>query len=138
MFCLRIWVPLLFFLINVSPIYFILFVSATFYMQRPCLYCSILLTILVISLYDWRSNWFEPRNNIWDMYGDPEKEGRKSSFAEEVMNSTAGAAAHAVMEGVGRKLLGEDRVVLSGAQWLRELVGRREWRIPCVEVAIRL
>ncbi|KAF2219341.1 hypothetical protein BDZ85DRAFT_285510 [Elsinoe ampelina] len=133
MFCLRTWIPLLFFLTNVSPIYLLLFITATFYLHRPCLYCSILLTILVASLYDWRSNWFEPRNNLWDWDKTDEKEG----LVEGILNSTAGAAAQVVMEGVRERLGGEGRI-MSGAQWLRELVGRREWRVPCLEVAIRL
>ncbi|KAF4556751.1 Hypothetical protein D9617_1g086320 [Elsinoe fawcettii] len=122
-------------IINVSPIYLLLFVTATFYLHRPCLYCSILLTILVASLYDWRTNWFEPRNNIWDWSAVGAAREDKS-LVGDVFNSTAGAAAQVMLDGV-RGRLGEARV-MSGAQWLRELVGRREWRVPCLEVAIRL
>lgn len=118
---------------NTPPFYFVLFVSATWYMNRPCLYCSFLLSILVISLYDWSGNWFEPRRTFWD----EESASRGHSSGGAGAGLALADVAHAVAEGIGRRVLGEERVV-SGAQWLRELVGRREWRIPCLEIAIRL
>src|ERR1700761_6878144 len=78
MFCLRSWIPILFFLYvpaapdreqmanvntstNASPIYLILFISATYILNRPCVYCSLLLAILVVALFDFHGDWFEPR-----------------------------------------------------------------------------
>ncbi|GAM83720.1 hypothetical protein ANO11243_017090 [Dothideomycetidae sp. 11243] len=135
MFCLRTWIPVLFFLANTSPFYFIIFVAATWYMNRPCLYCSFLLSILVISLYDWSGNWFEPRQSFWYPEDDT------SNTTAKGYNTGASIAAvevvRAALGGFGRRVLGEERAI-SGAHWLRELVGRREWRVPCLEIAIRI
>ena len=46
---------------NASPIYIVLFLTATYALQRPCVYCSILLFVLVFSLFDFHADWFEPR-----------------------------------------------------------------------------
>jgi len=61
MFCLRSWIPILFFLhrTNASPVYLVLFISATYFLNRPCVYCSLLLAILVVSLFDFGTEWFE-------------------------------------------------------------------------------
>lgn len=102
-------------------------------MNRPCLYCSFLLSILVISLYDWSGNWFEPRQTMWD------SPAGSNSTVKGHGAGMAMAAVEVVQAALykGRDAMGQGRV-LSGAQWLRELVGRRELRIPCLEIAIRL
>jgi len=137
---------------NASPIYLILFVSATWYLNRPCLYCSLLLTVLVISLYDWRSDWFEPRSNL--LFSSSDSDAAQSTSlnqsipraafetasaaAASVMNSTAATVAQTALEGLSKSLYGQEQGYISGAQWLRELVGKKEWRIPCLDVIVRL
>jgi len=150
MFCLRTWIPVLFFLTNVSPIYLILFISATYYLHRPCLYCSLLLTILVLSLYDFRTDWFEPRdiastaslqslsrnNQTSNSLHDVALEA--ASLAASFINSTAASAAQSALQGVKRRVMTDEQPSISAAQWLKELLGKKEWRIPCIDVAVRL
>lgn len=134
---------------NVSPIYLILFVSATYYLNRPCLYCSLLLTILVISLYDFRSDWFEGRDStLSDAYLDAQHPQRSDSLQEaafetasvaaSALNSTMVSMAQSALNGFKRRSTVEEQSTISGAQWLKELFGKKEWRIPCIDVAIRL
>lgn len=131
---------------NVSPIYLILFVSATYYLNRPCLYCSLLLTVLVFTLYDWRSDWFEPRNNLYAPNLDSASGShsiqdaaiQSASAIASAFNSTALSAAQSALHGLKRRMSGEEQAYVSGAQWLRELIGKKEWRIPCIDVLVRL
>ncbi|KAF4633062.1 hypothetical protein G7Y89_g5064 [Cudoniella acicularis] len=67
--CEVIWLPLLFIPTNASPIFIFLFFVCTYFLNRPCVYCSFLLLILFASschwsdhcFFDFSSNWFEPR-----------------------------------------------------------------------------
>src|ERR1700712_5882836 len=64
------WLPLLFIPTNASPIFIFLFFLCTYFLNRPCVYCSFLLLILFASschwsdhcFFDFSSNWFEPRH----------------------------------------------------------------------------
>ena len=136
---------------NVSPLYLILFVSATWYLNRPCLYCSLLLTVLVFSLYDWRSDWFEPRNNVFSpaplmastsgnhttTHGNPIREAIIESAAS-MLNSNVAESARNAVDNVVSRFGGQETGFITGAQWLRELIGKREWRVPCLDVILRL
>lgn len=133
---------------NVSPIYLILFVSATFYLNRPCLYCSFLLLVLVFSLYDFRCDWFEPQDTLGlslskllalkapQSLQDLAQE--TVSLAASTMNSSVVAVARSGLDSLARRITTEGQSGISLSQWLREGLAKKEWRIPCIDVAVRL
>ncbi|KAI0004800.1 bladder cancer-related protein BC10-domain-containing protein [Xylariaceae sp. FL0662B] len=148
MFCLRGWLPLLFIPTNASPAFVFLFFVCTYFLNRPCVYCSVLLLILFVTscywsdrcFFDFSSNWFAPRPSTSSTcpsnttIPDPVVEGFNAT-AVEMLNSTASAlASAAAKELVKRK---EEWTGL-GIEWLRSLLGRREWRIECMDLYIRL
>lgn len=104
----------------------------------------------MISLYDWRSDWFEPRNNVFSpapllapttgnstTHGNPIRKAVVESAAQ-LVQSGAGEAARQAVDNVVARFGGQETGVISGAQWLRELMGKREWRVPCLDVILRL
>ena len=54
------------------------------------------------------------------------------------MNSTAATLAQSALDGLAKRVQGQEMGYISGAQWLRELVGKKEWRVPCLDVIVRL
>ncbi|PSN67850.1 hypothetical protein BS50DRAFT_675860 [Corynespora cassiicola Philippines] len=148
MFCLRSWIPVLFFLLrtNASPVYLILSISATYFLNRPCVYCSLLLFILVVALFDFQTPWFEPplssdtaeialngttpfRDTILETAG---------VFAQAA-NNTAQAVIKGAVEGLREKTMGVPEVS-DGAnyEWVKGLLGKKEWRINCLDVLVRI
>jgi hypothetical protein len=174
MFCLRSWIPILFFLYvpdtsdtkkttdtrrtNASPIYLVLFISATYILNRPCVYCSLLLAILVISLFDFNSSWFEPRyshpsrlfavpppppTTAPALYGNassllPSALMDTLDFVGGVINGTAMSAVGSVIDSLKGRSSPEVSVVNDTVgEWFKSLL-RKEWRISCFDVALRL
>ncbi|KAK3709591.1 hypothetical protein LTR37_010812 [Vermiconidia calcicola] len=154
MFCLRNWITILVFLTNAPPIYVLLFLTGQYVLQRPCVYCSILLFVLVFSLFDFHADWFEPR---WQpstmrftetasslLSGNAtitEVLGETAGFAISALNGTGGSLTSAALEGVKRRAVGESPGVAAngnGFEWLRSLLEKRQFRIPCVDVIVRL
>ncbi|KAG2170693.1 hypothetical protein JADG_010432 [Aureobasidium aubasidani] len=127
---------------NVPPLYLVLFISAMYYLNRPCVYCSLLLTVLVISVYDFHNNWFEPQpdssssshtgNSTTNALGD------NISVTTSVIQSAAVSMAQSVADGFARKTGLNIQPQISVAEWLKEMIGKKEWRIPCIDVAVRL
>jgi len=147
------------------------FFVLTYFLNRPCVYCSILLLILFASSCSWsdhcffdiHSNWFEPRH-LSSAFTLPSLSTGEStcsgssaaagcsetgdesaaSFLLGAMNSTAAALAGAAFEEAKRRIQFSGQQVANiewtgiGLEWVRSLLGRREWTIPCVDVAIRL
>ncbi|KAL0260421.1 hypothetical protein SLS55_004108 [Diplodia seriata] len=159
MFCLRSWIPILFFLTNASPVYLVLFISATYFLNRPCVYCSLLLAILVIALFDFNTSWFEPNGRYHpdadavsaanDSYVPPSNASMALDVAMETVsllagtvNNTAGALVSAAMDGIKRKRGTPDAAahVAAGASadWGKGLFARKEWKVPCMDVIVRL
>ncbi|CAC9886413.1 unnamed protein product [Aureobasidium pullulans] len=113
-----------------------------YYLNRPCVYCSLLLTVLVISVYDFHNNWFEPQpdssssshtgNSTTNALGD------NISVATSVIQSAAASMAQSVADGFARKTGLDTQPQISVAEWLKEMIGKKEWRIPCIDVAVRL
>ncbi|EAS37107.1 uncharacterized protein CIMG_02461 [Coccidioides immitis RS] len=160
MFCLRSWLPLLFIPTNASPLFIISFVTLTYLLHRPCIYCSALLLILFISSCHWsdrcfidfKSDWFAPRfatpasAAVGNATQDPAS--GLTQYVLETMNSTATALATAAFEEAKRRVAPSAGIDLAGDQipqwtgigleWLRSLLGRREWTLPCVDVKVRL
>ncbi|WPH04074.1 Hypothetical protein R9X50_00695900 [Acrodontium crateriforme] len=138
MFCLRSWVPLLIFLTNASPIYVLLFLTATYALQRPCVYCSILLFVLVFSLFDFHADWFEPR---WDAIQTTKSASESisslisgnatladailesASLAVTAINGTGRSIASAAIEGARQRMgtgsMNGSIVTNGGFEWLR-------------------
>ncbi|CAM1510584.1 Fc.00g009190.m01.CDS01 [Cosmosporella sp. VM-42] len=141
MFCLRSWLPLLFIPTNASPAFIFLFFICTYFLNRPCVYCSILLLILFLTscnwsdrcFFDFGSNWFLPRP------GTPnhplEQTDSFNSTVYEMINTAAKALAGAAVDEVAARRAEWTGL---GIEWLRSLLGRREWRVDCMDIYIRL
>ncbi|KAI1770507.1 bladder cancer-related protein BC10-domain-containing protein [Hypoxylon cercidicola] len=148
MFCLRSWLPLLFIPTNASPAFIFLFFVCTYFLNRPCVYCSVLLLILFVTscywsdrcFFDFSSNWFAPRASTSScpsnatMIPDPVVDGFNAT-AVEMLNTTASALATAAAEELAKR---KEEWTGLGVEWLRSLLGRREWRIECMDLYIRL
>lgn len=146
------WLPLLFIPTNASPIFIFLFFVCTYFLNRPCVYCSFLLLILFASschwsdhcFFDFSSNWFEPRQpssippEIINSSALTNQTFEQVSIYAGAMNNTAAALAGAALEEAKRRLATRAEWTGIGVEWLRSLLGRREWRLPCVDVYIRL
>ncbi|KAK3950592.1 bladder cancer-related protein BC10-domain-containing protein [Pseudoneurospora amorphoporcata] len=156
MFCLRSWLPLLFIPTNASPAFILVFFICTYFLNRPCIYCSFLLVILFLTSCNWSdrcffdvsSNWFQPKDlpnptTTHTIYASTTNssiamaEGSNSTAAVvlDMFNTTVGTLATAAMDKAART-----RVEWTGLglEWLRSLLGRREWRIDCLDLYIRL
>ncbi|KAL2000256.1 hypothetical protein VTN02DRAFT_3365 [Thermoascus thermophilus] len=170
MFCLRSWLPLLFIPTNASPLFIFSFVTLTYILHRPCIYCSALLLILFISschwadrcFFDFRGDWFSPRFTsspttytvpVNSTSISPEKANvtndvSLAGYIMETMNTTTTALAGAALEEAKRRLTNNGTLPAGGfrqeewtgmgLEWLRSLLGRREWTLPCVDVKVRL
>jgi hypothetical protein len=121
---------------HASPVYLVLFISATYFLNRPCVYCSLLLFILVVALFDFHTPWFD---------------APLSESAELALNGTvvetaglwaqaANLTAKSVMRGAVEKgRMGEGQA--SGGQsyeWVKGLLGKKEWRVQCLDVLVRV
>ncbi|KAH8593276.1 bladder cancer-related protein BC10-domain-containing protein [Bisporella sp. PMI_857] len=153
MFCLRSWLPLLFIPTNASPIFIFLFFVCTYFLNRPCVYCSILLLILFASschwsdhcFFDFSSNWFEARHPALSVAPEMVNSSVMSNPALDkvsiyagALNNTAAALAGTALEETKRRLAVRAEWTGLGVEWLRSLLGKREWKIPCVDVLVRL
>ena len=160
------WLPLLFIPTNASPLFIISFVTLTYFLHRPCIYCSALLLILFLSscnwsdrcFFDFRGNWLSPRF-VPDVFAAPPQPDSWSvnnlngttlgnetlaEYVFETMNTTTKALTEAAVTEARQRLalngssLRQEEWVSVGAGWLRSLLGRHEWTLPCVEVKVRL
>ncbi|CAK7238789.1 MAG: hypothetical protein STHCBS139747_000208 [Sporothrix thermara] len=173
------WLPLLFIPTNASPTFIFLFFACTYFLNRPCVYCSFLLLILFLTscnwsdrcFFDFGNNWFEPRSVPVVAAGGAEVAGgctscqhggRSSSpsstslsptlpsngtvplmdefqdtvtMAAQLLNSTVSTVAGSALEQLEQA---KEEWTGIGMEWLRSLLGRREWRIDCLDVNIRL
>lgn len=125
-----------------SPLYLILFLTATYFLNRPCVYCSLLLGILVIALFDFSGDWFADRSTS----GTPSltQATNSSSPMLDVLVGSISAVASAINASAAAKeaIPAADwtrpswRVL--GLEWIRNVVGRREWKVPCINTVLRL
>ncbi|KAM5343191.1 hypothetical protein ACJ41O_014157 [Fusarium nematophilum] len=151
MFCLRSWLPLLFIPTNASPAFIFLFFVCTYFLNRPCVYCSILLLILFLTSCNWSdrcffdlgSNWFLPRpgtpsrlTSDFDVtHTDDPHDMLFNSTLVEMVNTTAAAIAKAASEDLAARRAEWTGL---GIEWLRNILGKREWRIDCMDIYVRL
>lgn len=152
MFCLRSWLPLLFIPTNASPAFILVFFICTYFLNRPCIYCSFLLVILFLTSCNWSdrcffdvsSNWFQPKelstttaaNNTAAAMMVVESPSSTAAVVLDMFNTTVGTLARAAMEKAARTTRFEWTGL--GLEWLRSLLGRREWRVDCLDLYIRL
>ena len=124
---------------NASPVYLVLFISATYFLNRPCFYCSLLLFILVVALFDFHTPWFEAPLST-DTAGlalNGTTPFRDTIF--ETANSTAQALLQVAIDGMRNKTA--EAVAAAGSgnyEWVKGLVGKKEWKIQCLDVLIRI
>jgi len=152
MFCLRTWLPLFFIPTHASPIFLFIFFLCTYFINRPCVYCSLLLFVIFAASCSWSdrclidiaSNWFQPSPGnvtwIWEHDGTAaaaaaDETETFGSAVVDMFNTTVGALATVTGDQIART-----RVEWTGLgfEWLRSLLGRREWRIECLDLYIRL
>ncbi|BDD58051.1 hypothetical protein MAP00_003361 [Monascus purpureus] len=162
MFCLRSWLPLLFIPTNASPLFIISFVTLTYFLHRPCIYCSALLLILFLSscnwsdrcFFDFRGDWLSPRFSPDSLATIPTNSSHVSlnhafgnetlaGYVLETVNTTTKALAGAAVGEAQQKLALNGSALRQeltgfGVGWLRSLLGRQEWTLPCVDVKVRL
>lgn len=150
MFCLRSWIPILFFLLrtSASPIYLVLFISATYFLNRPCVYCSLLLFILVVALFDFSTPLFEaPLSGTTEIALNGTTPFRDTILETagvlvSAANQTAQAVARAAAASLKEKLVGGSQAGASvetvGSEWVKGLLGKKEWRVSCLDVLIRM
>ncbi|KAI9792753.1 MAG: hypothetical protein M1835_007664 [Candelina submexicana] len=151
------WLPLLFIPTNASPAFIVMFFLSTYFLNRPCVYCSVLLLILFVSSCHWsdhcffdvHSNWFEPRhlssplpNPIPGTLDNPINSSHttkmQTSFLANALNKTAAALAGAAAEEVKKRVEIRSEWTGIGVEWIRSLLGKKEWRLPCLDVLVRL
>lgn len=131
------------------------------------MYCSILLLILFVTscywsdrcFFEFSSNWFAPRitSAAFESWIDshyPTNAANATTAAAttvaadpaaafnifdnstiETLNTTASALASIAADGIARK---RTEWTGLGIEWLRSLLGKREWRIECMDLNIRL
>jgi hypothetical protein len=113
--------------------------TGTYWLQRPCVYCSILLFVLVFSLFDFHADWFEPR---WSSGLITPSETASSYFSgnatiTETLMETAGMAVTAI-NGTGGSFASAAIEGGSGFELARGFLEKKQFRIPCVDVVVRL
>jgi len=100
-------------------------------------YCSLLLFILVVALFDFHTPWFDAP------LSDSAELALNGTVAEtagvlaQAANHTAKAVVRGAVEGVkGRVGLGQSEG--QSYEWVKGLLGKKEWRIQCLDVLIRV
>ena len=101
------------------------------------MYCSLLLFILVVALFDFHTPWFDPPLNP-----DTTELALNGTLVEtagvlaQAANTTAQALVKSAVEGV-RSKVGQGT---SGKEyeWVKGLLGKKEWKIQCLDVLIRI
>merc|ERR1712098_185074 len=150
MFCLRSWLPLLFIDERLADIHLPLLPLHILPESAMCLLLVPPPHIIRLSchwsdhcFFDFSSNWFEPRQSpaqsaelMNSTLSNPTMD--QLSMYVGAFNNTAVALAGTVLEEAKRQLAIRTEWTGIGVDWLRSLLGRREWRLPCVDVYIRL
>lgn len=127
---------------NASPVYLVLFISATYFLNRPCVYCSLLLAILVVALFDFNTPWFElpltTETTEVAMNGTMPF-SQTASIVASAANNTAQTLMKATLDGLREKTSSFPQVSGSSSyEWVKGLLGKKEWRIPHLDVLVRI
>ena len=135
---------------NASPIYLLLFLSVTYFLNRPCVYCSFLLAILVLVLFNFQNNWFEPpqiSTTSSEEIPDPNSAtavrdllADSAQILVSAVNGTAGALVNAATGEAGRRARSRPSWISLGAfgDWIKNVLSKRELRIDCLNTILRL
>ena len=166
MFCLRSWIPILFFLYaarfsvetrilthyesynNASPAFLVIFLSTTYFLNRPCVYCSLLLAILVMALFDFNGDWFIRPHERLALAGTANETAVATSMSDKIgesmgmlmdaVNINAGAIANVTMSRDTPKTSDKGLWGAFGMGWLRQAIAQGELRVDCLNTVIRL
>jgi Bladder cancer-related protein BC10 len=166
--------------LSLSPLHLTLLLFTTYFLNRPCIYCSLLLLILFASSCHWSgrcfvdfstssennyAEWFTPRiytirykdNSVGGGGDDGSSklgedgalvsghDAGMTDFVVAAVNQTLSALAGAAVQEARRRL--ETGALASnilpesagiGLGWLRSLLGRSEWTVPCLDVKVKL
>lgn len=102
--------------------------------------------------FDFSSNWFQPRPGVsyFASSASSSLAQNASSYSLENITTTANASmlvARDMLNTTANALVGAAANEVArvrtewtgiGLEWLRSLLGKREWRIDCLDVYIRL
>ena len=132
------------------------FLLLTYFLNRPCIYCSALLLILFVSscywsdqcIFDFRGDLFSPRHFTsplpnplpsanWSGLHESGYAG-EGSFLMTAINETASVLASAAVEEMKRRMIPRPEWTGVGLGWIRSWLGGREFRLPCLDVYVRL
>lgn len=101
------------------------------------MYCSLLLFILVVALFDFHTPWFDP-----PLAPDTAELALNGTMVEtagmlaQAANQTAQAIVKNAVNGVkvrmGQASVGKEY------EWVKGLLGKKEWKIQCLDVLIRI
>jgi hypothetical protein len=127
-------------------VYLVLFITATYFLNRPCVYCSLLLFILVVALFDFQTPWFEAplSSETAELALNGTTPFRDSMFETagvfiQAANNTAQSLVKSAVDGIREKGVGAPEVSnAANYEWMKGLVGKKEWRIPCLDVLVRI
>lgn len=53
-------------------------------------------------------------------------------------NHTAQAVVKGVVDGLRERTMGGEQSGGAGYEWVKGLLGKKEWRIPCLDVLVRI
>lgn len=139
--------------------FIMIFFVCTYFLNRPCVYCSFLLIILFASscqwsdhcFFDFSSNWFEPRSLLPSNQPATACSNMTLSNMTRVnetieaavvyagaLNQTASTLGGVAFEELKRRLPTHGEWTGMGVGWMRSLLGQNEWRLPCIDIYIRL
>lgn len=128
-----------------SPIYIIFFLSATYFLNRPCVYCSLLLAMVVLAVFNFQGDWFEPQS--YSTSSNTAANQANSTlprvadgitFLASALNETAATLFEAGKSEVERRARTKVAWYAVGADWLKNIISRGELRIECMNTVIRL
>ncbi|RMZ67057.1 bladder cancer-related bc10 [Pyrenophora seminiperda CCB06] len=123
---------------NASPVYLVLFISATYFLNRPCVYCSLLLFILVVALFDFHTPWFDaPLSDSAELALNGTVAETVSVLAQAA-NHTAQAVVNNAFEHLKGKMGSGQASEGQSYEFVKGLLGKKEWRIQCLDVLIRV
>ena len=129
--------------------FLVLFLSTTYCLNRPCVYCSLLLAILIAALFDFNTDWFAPPQTALSLPAVTNSSVEETKLSDVVGESAA--LLTGALDGTVKSLLrgtttrGSSQMAQTGhdwsgfgLSWLREAVNSGELRIDCLNAAVRL
>ena len=136
---------------NASPMFLALFLATNYFLNRPCVYCSLLLAVLVVALFDFHGDWFvspwermqHEKITALNQTEAPASMQESISESASLLTSAISTTAEAVRNlTTGRsgaeKTLERSAWTWFGLGWFREAITRGEVRISCLNMVIRL